>query len=76
MTPDPRDGSVADINVDPMPRAQAEVYAVVPVEWAWVPRIGVPYLILRALRDRGIVETCWCTGGQQWRRLPAPPKVE
>lgn len=75
-TPDPRDGSMADINAAPMPGAQAEVYAIVPDGWAWVPRVGVPDLVLRALRDRGIVETVWCTGGQQWRRLPSPPKVE
>lgn len=76
---DPRDGSMADINVQPLPSGsakfpgQAEIYAAVPIKWGWVPRIGVPSLVLRALTDRGLIETCWCTGGQQWRRTP--PRV-
>lgn len=62
-------GGMADINVVPMPRAQAQIYNMVPVEWADIPRIGVADMLLGALRDRGLVETRWRNATvRQWRR--------
>lgn len=74
--PDLRDGSMAGIN-GPMPPGsalhpgQAEIYALVPADWKNMPRLEVPEMILRALKDRGIVETRWRNlAVRQWRRTP------
>lgn len=67
--PDRRDGSMASIN-GPLPPAQERVFAMAPAEWATVPPIGVSEMLLRALRDRGLVEVGWSsrTGGRVWQR--------
>lgn len=69
--PDLRDGSMSGIN-GPMPPAQAQTFAEAPADWTELPRVGVSEMILRALRDRGLVEVGWSsrTGGRVWRRTP------
>lgn len=71
---DARDGSMTGIS-GPMPAAQGEAFAMAPVDWADIPlgrdydRIGAVHsALLRSLKDRGLVETRWHKGVQQWRR--------
>ncbi len=64
---------MADIKIIPLPPAQARTWEMVPIEWADIPRIGVHGLVLRALKDRGIVQTRWReprASAAQWRRTP------
>jgi hypothetical protein len=53
-----------------LPPAQARVFAMVPAGWATMPPIGVHELILRALKERGVVETKWDGSVRKWRRVP------
>lgn len=50
--PDPRDGSMTGIN-GPMSPAQVETFARCPDEWADMH--GVSEMILRSLKDLGVV---------------------
>lgn len=77
--PDIRDGTMAGIN-GPLPPAQIDALALCAVDWRAIPfgkaPRGVSEMILRALKDRGAVETRWRDGAsRQWRRspLPSPP---
>lgn len=65
---DARDGSMTSVT-GPMPPAQQEIYDGAPVGWQTMPRIGVSDAILRALTERGLVETRWKNGTlRQWRK--------
>tara|TARA_R110000868_G_scaffold411706_1_gene707812 strand:+ start:30590 stop:30799 length:210 start_codon:yes stop_codon:yes gene_type:complete len=64
---DARDGSMTGIT-GPMPPLQAETFASAPAVWRAIPRVGVSEAILRALSERGAVETRWENGVRQWRR--------
>lgn len=47
---------------------QARIFARVPAHWSPIPPIGVHEAILRALKDRGVIETQWENGIRRWRR--------
>lgn len=67
MTIDARDGTMTGTTGE-MPPLQAKTFAIVPAKWALIPPTGIHEAILRALTERGLVETRWADSGRQWRR--------
>lgn len=55
MKPDARDGTMTGIN-GPMPPAQVKAYSRAPATWEHMSIGACNVAVLRALKDRGVVE--------------------
>jgi hypothetical protein len=72
---DPRDGTMQSVT-GPLPPAQAATFDSCPADWQDAPWFGVHEMILRALKERGLVETRRLDGKfRQWRRSPTPRRA-